>query len=100
MFKVGDILFGNCGYSMDLPTWYRVEKVTKTQVVVKELSSKVVSSDLYGQFGSKMPSNCTVPSKSYRCKVKSFYNGQDYITIRDNIFRLWDGSEKFFNYMD
>lgn len=99
MFKVGDILYGNRGYSMDLPTWYKVEKVTKTQVVVKELDSRVMSSDLYGQSGYKMPSNYTIPSKGYRCKVKS-YNGQDYIKIRDKIFRLWNGSEKFFNYMD
>ena len=99
MFNVGDILFGDHGYSMELPTWYRVEKVTKTQVVVTELEDKVVSSDAYGQSGYKMPSNCTIPSRTYRCKVKS-YNGQEYITIRDNTFRLWDGSEKSFNYLD
>ena len=41
MFNVGDILFGDHGYNMELPTWYRVEKVTKTQVVVTELEDKV-----------------------------------------------------------
>ena len=49
MFKVGDILFGDHGYSMELPTWYKVEKVTKTQVVVAKLEDRVVSSDAYGQ---------------------------------------------------
>lgn len=99
MFKVGDILFGDHGYSMELPTWYKVEKVTKTQVVVTKLEDRVVSSDAYGQSGYKMPTDHMIQSKTYRCKVKSS-NWFDYVMIMGNVFSLWDGSKKYFNYMD
>lgn len=99
MLKVGDILFGDHGYNIELPTWYVVKKATKTQVVVTRLEDEVVSSDQYGQIGYKMPVDHLIQSETYRCKVKS-RNGFDYVVIRDDVFCLWDGSKKYFNYLD
>lgn len=111
-FKVGDIIVGDVGYSMQLPTWYEVVKVTPTRVVGKLLKSYLVDHDGYGQAGHKMPllgqydnrhgdreATFTVkkfgttgdPVKDY-CAVLSI--GSHYH------FYLWDGKPAFYDSMD
>jgi len=111
-FEVGDIIVGDVGYSMQLPTWYEVVKVTPTRVVGKLLKSYLVDHDGYGQAGHKMPllgqydnrhgdreATFTVkkfgttgdPVKDY-CAVLSI--GSHYH------FYLWDGKPAFYDSMD
>ena len=66
--KVGDILCGTYGYSMTLPIFFEIVKVTKAQVVLKELKTYVFSGN-YMQ-GYTMPCLGEYASEqTYRCGV-------------------------------
>lgn len=115
-FEVGDILEGDFGYSMILPVWYEVVKVTSKQVTLKELSSIVVSHDGYGQAGVKKPNigvykkNWEGKEREIRALVKkhggSYYDKYDnpkkkyYVTVDNHILDLWDGENKSFDTYD
>ena len=115
-FEVGDILEGDFGYSMVLPVWYEVVKVTAKQATLKELASIVVSHDGYGQAGVKRP-NIGVYKKDWDGKEKevkalvkkhkgSWYDKFDdpkkkyYVVISNHIFDIWDGQDASFDTYD
>ena len=53
--KVGDILAGTWGYSMVIPVFYQVVKVTDKRIKLVELEKRMVSHDGYGQRGYEVP---------------------------------------------
>lgn len=53
--KVGDILAGTWGYSMVIPIFYEVTKVTDKRLKLVELEKRMVSHDGYGQRGYEVP---------------------------------------------
>ena len=112
-FEVGDILFGDTGYSMVLPTWYEIVRVTPKQVTAKELCDITVSHDGYGQAGVKKP-NLGVYQKEWNgsdrkatamVKKHSHSNSSNpkenyYVTIDGHVFDIWDGENKSFDTYD
>ena len=113
-FEVGDILEGDFGWSMILPAWVEVMSKTNKMVTVRQLKSKVISHDGYGQAGTKMP----IPGqyekdwngnyREKRCLVKKGYNRtpdpnpkKNYIIDYDGkIFQIWDGEASDFDTYD
>lgn len=98
-FKVGDILTGDSGCTMTLPVFYEVVKVTKAQVVLRELKS-YISSGTYFQ-GYTMP--CLgeyAREATSRCGVKKFSWGETFVSVDRTFLHPWDGKEKWHDRLD
>lgn len=88
-YKAGDILCGTYGYSMTLPIFFEVVKVTKAQVVLKELKTYVSSGD-YMQ-GSTMPCLGEYASEqTYRCGVNKSSWGYG-VSVHGKYVCTWSG---------
>ena len=117
-YKVGDILDTDVGYSMSLPEFWEIVKVSDASVVAKKLKSKIVSQDNWGQSGYKIPAGPGIyddyhgQTQEIRLQVKAAkfprYYGQTreefdkeleenpekmcYLWGRGHLFNKWDGS--------
>lgn len=122
-FEVGDILYGEVGYSMIIPEWLEVIKTTAKTVTCKRLNDRVIEHDGYGQRGTKEPlkgsyyrSEATINGKRADDPVtlrvnKSSYN-QSATDPKERYYAstgsrgsfkayyLWDGQPKGFDYYD
>ena len=54
-FIVGQIAFCNGGCTMQLPTFYKVVRLTKKTVWLIELQDHLIEHDGYSQVGTKIP---------------------------------------------
>lgn len=123
-FEVGDILFGDVGYSMSIPEWWQVVKVTSKTVTCRRLATDIVEHDGYGQSGTEVPirgvfnkrggtvngvpsdAPVTMRVKKWSGQVASWREegkGQYYASSGSrygHIFSLWDGKPKPFDYYD
>ena len=102
--KVGDIYAGTWGYSMTIPAFYIVTKVTKKRVKVCELEKEMVSSDGYGQRGYERPVepySIDLDEKEKICKLEE--DGYLRIPQGYSSFVLaspWDGKPIYADHMD
>lgn len=124
-FEVDDILFGDVGYSMQIPEWYQVVSKTPKSVTCRRLNARVEGHDGYGQRGEMRPipgsfyhsegmvngkradAPVTMRVKKWGGQVSSWRGpGKDqyYASLGGsrygNIFSIWDGKSKPFDYYD
>ena len=124
-FEVGDILFGDVGYSMSIPEWWQVIKKTDKSVTCRRLATDIVEHDGYGQRGTEVPirgvfdkrggtvngkpsdAPVTMRVKKWSSQVSGWHQeGKDqyYASLGGSryghIFSLWDGKPKEFDYYD
>jgi len=101
--RVGDILAGTWGYSMIIPCFYRVIKVTPTGCKVIQLDKRMVQSTDGGYFqqGYEMPLRDTIQRGATEKLAR--YDGDCYkIGSRSTAeyIRPWDGKPIWADYMD
>ena len=104
----GTILEGDFGYSMSLPAFFVVTKVTASgkSAYVKRLATENTTSD-GGWTGTCVPvidkfHRNDNTDKLYRIK-SARWRGNDpceYVMIRDHIFQIWDGEPAYFDHWD
>lgn len=92
--KVGDVLYGQGGWSMILPHFYQVISRTAKSYRVKELKQKIVSGG--GFQGEVEPiRNEFKDNKEYRCVVSKYG-----LKIDGHRVELWDGKPKQYDHLD
>jgi len=98
--KVGDILSGCYHYSMTIPHFYQVIKVTDKRLKVVRMDSRMVKSvDRYNQQGWEMPINAHLDGKTLLARPykDEWLIGSSY----DMIFvHKWDGQPVWADYCD
>lgn len=97
-FKVGDILAGTWGYSMTIPAFFKVVKVTAKRLRLEEYDGRMISSDGYGQRGYEVPDFT-------RCKGEKVGRIEDdYVVVGSKwdtiLLKRWDGRPVWADYMD
>ena len=102
--KVGDILAGTWGYSMTIPCFYKVTKITPTGCKVVELDSRMVRSGDggYNQMGWEMPVE-TAPGKERIARYIPKWGEWQVGSKSDHSARYlhkWDGQAVWANYCD
>lgn len=100
-FKVNDILVAKFGYNCTLVRFYKVLKVTETQIQFVEIDSQMVDHDGYGQAGHVMPLEIDIVGKKI-IRRKVYVNG-DYVSVKvdDYIWaKKWDGNKVHFDSYD
>ena len=105
--KVGDILAGTWGYSMVIPCFYKVTKVTPTGCKVVQLKSVMVRSTDggYNQQGYEMPTkeNESRDGKEVLARYIEKYGEYKVGSSRDYTARYikkWDGQPIWADYCD
>ena len=103
-FMVGQIAFCNAGCTMQLPTFYKIIKLTKKTVWLVELESQLVEDDGYGQEGYTIPIDIPKGTQFYK-RIKNWKNSghefQEYLYERYwGIIEPWDGLAKYYNCLD
>lgn len=97
-YKVGDVLSGTYGYSMVLPIFFEVVKVTKAQVVLKELKAYVSSGDYMR--GYTMPCLGEYASEqTFRCGVHKSNWGYG-VSVHGKYVNIWNGNAIAHDRMD
>ena len=99
--EVGTILVANLGWSMVLPTFYRIVARTESSIWTKEIRAIASSSDGYGTSGTKVADLSDDSWKVDRrtCK-RSSIKGRSYATVDGHYASVWDGKPKMYDYMD
>ena len=99
--EVGTVLVTDRGWSMVLPTFYRVVARTESSIWTKEIRSITVASDEYGTSGTKVADLTDDSWKVDRrtCK-RSSIKGRSYATVDGHYASVWDGKPKMYDYMD
>lgn len=99
--EVGTILVTDRGWSMVLPTFYRVVARTESSIWTKEIRSISVASDEYGTSGTKVADLTDDSWKVDRrtCK-RSSIKGRRYANVEGHYASVWDGKPKMYDYMD
>lgn len=97
-FKVGDILAGTWGWSMTIPAFFKVVKVTAKRLLLEEYDGRMVSSDGYGQQGYEMPDFTRSRGEKYG-RIEG-----DYVVVGSRsetvLLKMWDGKPVWADYMD
>lgn len=97
-FKVGDMLAGTWGYSMTIPAFFKVKRLTAKRLVLEEYDGKMVTSDGFGQQGYEVPDF----SKPRGQKMGRIYG--DYVVVGSKYDKVlttkWDGQPVWADYMD
>ena len=103
IIKEGDILCGTHGWSMRIPHFYRVIKVTEKRLKVVRLASRMVQATDggYNQQGYEMPVNAC-HSLDAKTEIARPYKGEWLIGSRYDTMRctLWDGQPIWADYCD
>lgn len=99
--KVGTVLVTDRGWSMVLPTFYRVVARTESSIWTKEIRSITAASDEYGTSGTKVADLTDDSWKVDRrtCK-RSSIKGRSYANVEGHYASVWDGKPKMYDYMD
>ena len=104
--KVGDILAGTWGYSMTIPCFYKVTKVTPTGCKVVELNHRMVRSGDggYNQMGWEMPVlDDARPGREQLAKWVAKWEEWQIGSKSDHsarYVRTWNGEPVWANYCD
>lgn len=100
--STGDILWGDFGWSMTIPVFYRVLGVTASgkSVKIARLESAVSTSD-GGFSGTRVPLDTfdDLRPKAYVKRIKSCERGE-YVMFNDTRLTKWDGKPKYFDSLD
>lgn len=99
---VGTILVVNRGYSMVLPTFYRIVARTEASIWTKEIRGiETPSNDTNGMNGHKTADMNDNSWKIDRrsCPRYSIKNKQ-YAAIDGRYAKIWNGEPQFYDYMD
>ena len=108
-FEKDQIVFCMGGCSMQLPTWYKVVKLTKKTVWLQELQDHLISADHWGQAGKKMPLDIPANASVFNKRIKNWkdqkgYGGgkdQEYCFIKYwGLVEPWDGEPKTYDSYD
>lgn len=99
--EVGTVLVTDRGWSMVLPTFYRVVARTESSIWTKEIRAITAASDEYGTSGTKVADLADDSWKVDRrtCK-RSFIKGRSYANVEGHYASVWDGKPKMYDYMD
>ena len=99
--EVGTVLVANLGWSMVLPTFYRIVARTESSIWTKEIRSIASASDGYGTSGTKVADLSDDSWKVDRrtCK-RSSIKGRSYATVDGHYASVWDGKPRMYDYMD
>jgi hypothetical protein len=100
--ETGEIVFQSWGYSMVLPTWWKVLKGAKVGgfAIIQQLEAEIVSHDGYGQAGVKRPTaQLSAHYPAERRKVTS-RNGVLMVGTQYGAATVWDGKPKGFDTYD
>ena len=107
-FEKDQIVFCMGGCTMQLPTWYKVVKLTKKTVWLQELQSHLVSADKWGQAGKKMPLD--IPANPvFNKRIKNWKDQEGYGSGVDQeycfikywgLVEPWDGQPKPYDSYD
>ena len=101
--KVGDILAGTWGYSMVIPAFFRVVKITPKRIKVVEYDGVMVSSpDGYNQQGYEMPDWDKPQGERIATLLEDW--GEPAVRVASSAghvyARLWDGQPVWADYCD
>lgn len=101
--ETGAVVFKSWGYSMVLPTWWKVLKGAAPGkfAVIQQLESKLESHDGYGQQGKKVPTDQL--SSHYgpeKRKVYHYGNASVGVGTDHGVAELWDGKAKWYDSCD
>lgn len=99
--NVGTVLVTNRGWSMVLPTFYRIVARTESSIWTKEIASISQPSDQYGQQGHKLADLDDDSWKIDRraCNRYSIKN-KSFASIDGHYAKIWDGTPQYYDYMD
>ena len=67
--EVGTVLVANLGWSMVLPTFYRIVARTESSIWTKEIRSIASASDEYGTSGTKVADLTAAPASAHPSRV-------------------------------
>lgn len=104
--KVGDILAGTWGYSMTIPCFYKVTKITPTGCKVVELDKYMSQSTDggYNQEGYEMPRPDVVRGHATEELARYWGDGEYKVgsskSYTARYIRKWDGQAVWANYCD
>jgi hypothetical protein len=103
-FQTGDVVFLSWGYSMVLPTWWKVVKGAgpgKFAQIQRLESVLVQNQDGYGQQGRKLPQLDNLePRYPVERRKVSLRNGVLGVKTEYGEARLWDGQPKYYDSCD
>ena len=101
-FELGQICLGDVGYSMSLPQFYKVVRLTKTSVWFQPIHSQLIEHDGYGQAGLKIPVDR--PSGSVFRKARKTWkdNGKEYAFLKhcNALIEPWNGEAALYDSYD
>tara|TARA_R100000742_G_C4254146_1_gene72191 strand:- start:89 stop:445 length:357 start_codon:yes stop_codon:yes gene_type:complete len=106
-FEVGQICYCNGGCTMQLPTFYKVVRLSKSSVWLQEIHNQLVEHDRYGQRGRKLPVD-QPKGEVFRKVIKNWkdsksHKGDDQQYAYEKywgIIEPWDGLAKTYDSMD
>lgn len=105
--KVGDILAGTWGYSMTIPVFFKVTKITPKRVKLAQYDGRMVQSTDGGYFqqGYEMPDFTDYQGEAVGMWRTCSYNGEPYLRVRMSngehvIADAWNGKPVCADYMD
>lgn len=98
-FHVGDIIFWDNGYTMQLPNFARITKLTPCSAIAEMLQAAETPSDGYGTAGTQMPLVNQPTGKIIKLRV---HHNAWLCTTGEygNPVKLWDGQPKSYDYLD
>lgn len=108
-FEKDQIVFCNGGCTMQLPTWYKVIKLTRKTVWFQKLQSHLVTADKWGQAGKKMPLDIPDTSEPvFSKRIKNWNNSKGYRTDDQEYAYIeywgtvepWDGTPQTYDSYD
>lgn len=100
--EVGTVLVTNRGWSMILPTFYRVVARTESSIWTKEIKGiEAPSNDGYGMNGYKV---ADMSDDSWLIDRRSCprysIKGKSFASVDGRYAKIWDGTPQFYDYMD
>ena len=97
-WEVGDIVCGTAGYSMSLPRFYKITRMTPKGIVVKKMSGKIISGHRNGQW-EEVADETKPLGDEYKGRIIHKGNYK-YVRIDGQSVHLWDGKPLYGDDMD
>lgn len=97
-WQVGDILVGQCGYSMTIVDFYEIVSITASHktFVLKHVKDKIVSGN--GMQGTSVPDEGHYEDNGKEIKVR--VNKNNRVKTDNTYLSLWSGEPVYFDHMD
>ena len=99
--KVRTVLVADRGWSMVLPTFYRVVARTESSIWTKEIKGIEVPDNEHGMNGYKVTDmDDTSWMIDRRSCPRYSIKGKTYAAVDGHYAKIWDGTPQFYDYMD